>query len=92
MCVNIALTYVDLDDDADSLDVAVDTPPPASAGSHSKMAADMAGSQTPADILSPAEEKPPPGNNKPFQDGRRPGGITDTGRRPFSGRGETPAR
>ena len=61
MCVNTALTYVDLDDDADSLDVAVDTPPPASAGSHSKMAADMAGSQTPADVLSPAEEKPPPG-------------------------------
>ncbi len=45
--------------------------------SHSKMAADMAGSQTPADILSPAEEKPPPGNNKSFQDGRQHDGITD---------------
>ena len=56
MINTLALTYVDLDDDTDSLDVAVDTPPTSAHPSRSEPPKSAA---TPDEVASPKEEEKP---------------------------------
>lgn len=63
MLTLVALTYVDIDEDNDSLDVALDTPP-VSAHSHKMPRVEMAKpAESAGDVVSPVqeEEKPLPG-------------------------------
>ena len=56
------MTYVDLDDDTDSLDVAVDTPPPVPHQPRMPHAEPVKPAQTPDEVATPKEEeKLPPG-------------------------------